>query len=639
MQIPLCIDTKGIKNLMANKRFNLTKLILCTTAASLLYTAIPLTNASAISDVPKEEKAKANDKKSNVKTLEQIEKDEKKAKKQARIKAKQEAQEKRDKISNAKIEKKKRELKQLDTTLRKNNKTYGQLKDSIAQMEDEYEEITNRIHMIDEQSAKKMIEMTTKEKELAQLRNDIADTEEQRAEREEEFKKRAKSIYADRSNGEFSRVLEVIVHSDGFSSVINNLISYKKIVQLDNQIIEEYLALVEKLEVQTIQAETVVQEIQNTLKELTQLKQENEVAAEEKLELTEKLDKRRQALKDEIGNLKLSKGDTELALSGLIENEILDDLLAEIEKTSNSEREEAEKQQIIDEKLEVVADTVDTEVTTKEIDEKSKVTVSSTQKTVAKEDMSDYFHYINYYAKKYKVPSALVKAVIQQESSFRADATNANTNGTIDRGLMQINSNTGPGIARQLGWEYKTGMEFVPKTAIEMGAYYLSTLYTPDLHRTLSSYNRGSGGARTYYRNYGSYVTTYSAGVMGYMKVYVAQEQKTKNGYMTDKAAALVKIAGSQSVPSSALNPIKTTPKPTTPAQPSTPITTKPSTESTSKTDSTPKEPISTVKESESDSISKHVAEPSSVSSPESPAPIDSETTETINDVDETESN
>ena len=116
------------------------------------------------------------------------------------------------------------------------------------------------------------------------------------------------------------------------------------------------------------------------------------------------------------------------------------------------------------------------------------------------------------------------------ESSFNKDTTNVNTNGTIDRGLMQMNSNTAPGVARHVGFDYYVGIEYIPENNIKMGTYYIAAKIKEvggsDYHKGLTSYNRGSGGARTYYNNNGTYESSYSKKVMGYGEVFKKAEKK-----------------------------------------------------------------------------------------------------------------
>lgn len=77
------------------------------------------------------------------------------------------------------------------------------------------------------------------------------------------------------------------------------------------------------------------------------------------------------------------------------------------------------------------------------------------------------------YGNKYNIPPALLKAIAKTESGFNPNAVNgSNSNGSIDRGLMQINSIHIPAIK-------KKGLDiddlFNPEVSIELGAKVLKS--------------------------------------------------------------------------------------------------------------------------------------------------------------------
>lgn len=92
------------------------------------------------------------------------------------------------------------------------------------------------------------------------------------------------------------------------------------------------------------------------------------------------------------------------------------------------------------------------------------------------------------YSAQYNVPKELLIAIAQTESGFDPWATNKNTNGTFDIGLMQINTVHLPKL-RSIG--LKAQDLYRPDVNIAFSAYILSTCF--DKHgfnyRGLNCYN------------------------------------------------------------------------------------------------------------------------------------------------------
>lgn len=106
---------------------------------------------------------------------------------------------------------------------------------------------------------------------------------------------------------------------------------------------------------------------------------------------------------------------------------------------------------------------------------------------------------------------ALVGAVIQAESGCNPTASSDSS-----RGLMQLNDNTWPWAAEQLGIENPDPMD--PTQNIRMGTWYLGWLmgeYHGDLHMVLTAYNRGIGGLAAWMREHGTAESPYSRKVLG----------------------------------------------------------------------------------------------------------------------------
>ena len=107
------------------------------------------------------------------------------------------------------------------------------------------------------------------------------------------------------------------------------------------------------------------------------------------------------------------------------------------------------------------------------------------------------------------VPAGLLLAMMDQESDYRADAVS----GTGDYGIMQINTINHPRLREELGIT-----DFMdPEQSIACGAFMIGELvdkYDGDLHRALTSYNRGETGARRYAERTGTYASTYSSAIL-----------------------------------------------------------------------------------------------------------------------------
>lgn len=122
-------------------------------------------------------------------------------------------------------------------------------------------------------------------------------------------------------------------------------------------------------------------------------------------------------------------------------------------------------------------------------------------------------------AERWGVPPALLLAMMDQESDYRTDAISS----TGDYGIMQINEINHPRLRAELGIT-----DFLePEQSIACGAYMIGALlddYDGDIHHALTAYNRGAGGAATYYRTTGTYETSYSTSIVA---IYEQLEAET----------------------------------------------------------------------------------------------------------------
>lgn len=103
-------------------------------------------------------------------------------------------------------------------------------------------------------------------------------------------------------------------------------------------------------------------------------------------------------------------------------------------------------------------------------------------------------------SRRYDLVPELVAAVIDLESGFDAELTHVNPNGSVDRGLMQLNDSTSPWLAARVGIKpYDVTVDpYQPEQNLRMGIWYLHWLnqrYHGDLELTLLGYNQGFGAA------------------------------------------------------------------------------------------------------------------------------------------------
>lgn len=108
-----------------------------------------------------------------------------------------------------------------------------------------------------------------------------------------------------------------------------------------------------------------------------------------------------------------------------------------------------------------------------------------------------------------EIPPELILAMMDQESDYRTDLVST----TNDYGVMQINRINHDMLREELGIT-----DFMdPEQNITCGTYMIGQLvdkFDGDLHRALTSYNRGETGARRYYERNGTYETSYSRSIV-----------------------------------------------------------------------------------------------------------------------------
>lgn len=179
-------------------------------------------------------------------------------------------------------------------------------------------------------------------------------------------------------------------------------------------------------------------------------------------------------------------------------------------------------------------------------------------------DDAELVEYINTLAKDHGLPPELIYAVIEKESSWRADALNAAGNCI---GLMQISTVNLGWLGESLGVEDLYDPFQNVLAGISMLASYVEAY--GDYHMALMCYNCGSGGAKKLF-DQGVYSSTYSRWVVGRMEELDAQSYPVTTdtrpqSYSSPDTAGSSDMAG-QSLDNAAPGEPETEAKPDEPA-------------------------------------------------------------------------
>lgn len=399
---------------------------------------------------------------------------------------------------------------------------------SLRELRDELRYVSEGIELIRERVELRKSDLDRNERELANLRVEKYELEGTLLEREAEFRDRLRVVY----ESSYVDYIGLVLGSDSLGDFVWRLGSYRSLLASDREYIDSYLGDVEELAVTSDRLEGLIEDVSSSLADLSDLDKELRDRESEMGELEDQLNREVSELTRlvESDRSKYEKvtEDLEIAKRELVaarERERLEKERIQREQEARDARLEAERKKSLTNITESIQNDPERPESSSEGDLVDNP-IGDTQVGDMKWDNKDIdkgtiLLLVKEKARKYGIPYELVAGVIQYESAFDPTAYNLNKNGTIDRGLMQINSNTGPGLARQMGMKYEVGMEFVPEIAVEMGSYYLAQLYNPNnLHRTLSSYNRGPAGARAWEAEHGTFETEYSRKVMGYIEQF-----------------------------------------------------------------------------------------------------------------------
>jgi len=117
------------------------------------------------------------------------------------------------------------------------------------------------------------------------------------------------------------------------------------------------------------------------------------------------------------------------------------------------------------------------------------------RKEIIEKIPKQYVKLVVYFCDKYKVPIGLVYRLVKQESDWDRYARGYNSNGTVDRGLFQLNSQYLTCFSRA----YFSGKRidpYNPNHSIEVGIKMLSyygTFFKGNWRKALYAYNWGIG--------------------------------------------------------------------------------------------------------------------------------------------------
>lgn len=111
-----------------------------------------------------------------------------------------------------------------------------------------------------------------------------------------------------------------------------------------------------------------------------------------------------------------------------------------------------------------------------------------------------YIELVSQYSREYKVPVALIYAVMKAESGFDPNSK------SVDEamGLMQILPNTFSWLLQRSGAPYTPEQIYDPQANIHMGTYYLSWLYQKfgNWPTALAAYNAGHNKVKQWLENF-----------------------------------------------------------------------------------------------------------------------------------------
>lgn len=126
-------------------------------------------------------------------------------------------------------------------------------------------------------------------------------------------------------------------------------------------------------------------------------------------------------------------------------------------------------------------------------------------------------------ANRHDIPVEILIKLLKIESNFNNELVGPATKYGHAYGIAQFMKNTAPWIANMADMEYEFKKLFDTHYSITLAATYLHYLQYgdggghegyQDWHTSLTAYNRGMGGLRTYQRRYQTTISTYSETIL-----------------------------------------------------------------------------------------------------------------------------
>jgi soluble lytic murein transglycosylase-like protein len=146
---------------------------------------------------------------------------------------------------------------------------------------------------------------------------------------------------------------------------------------------------------------------------------------------------------------------------------------------------------------------------------------------------TSYQDIVHEYEEKWEIPRHFIYALIKTESTFNEKAVSSSN----CVGLLQLSPGTYDSMVNILKREHPDIYELIKYRSIYdtranliVGIYHiywikdkydLNTSNTQHLHKLLTIYNRGEGGAKKYYKENNSYVSSYSNKVIKTMEEFI----------------------------------------------------------------------------------------------------------------------
>lgn len=400
-----------------------------------------------------------------------------------------------------------------DDIARAEEEVYGVIKE-IDELNYDLVSIAKRRVLIKEKEEEKAKEIKEENLKLAELHIGIYEETEDKEWRESGYRERVYSLQSRNTLGDWFKLL---LNSEGLGSLISNMRSYEVIVEKDIGSIREHADNIDGMLKEREKVKDLIESIDKMMGDLEGYVEDLSDLEEENLVITSDLEKKNKELDKKIKGLTIKSEE----LSKEIKR------LEELEIKKKAEKKAKEKERLrklaIEERnklnnINKVIDPGDNEFV-EVLDESDEEYV---EEVFVEEVSDDIDEIIKRVASEYSLPESLIKGVIRVESNFSINAVNVNRNGTTDRGIMQLNSKTAPWLAKRIGIDYEEGVEFIPEYGIRMGALYLKDQWetNPDMEYVLTAYNRGPGGASKWFKERGTYKTTYSVKAMSYIRGY-----------------------------------------------------------------------------------------------------------------------